>query len=72
MAKWIPVASRSTMRKRQEQKLLLVALLLFLLLNVPFVFLYMGSYSIAGFPLSYFMIFLFWLLAIVFSAIILK
>ena len=67
-----PAASKTAMRKRQEQKLLLVALLLFLLLNVPFVLLYMQPYAIAGFPLSYFMIFLFWLLAIVVSAVILK
>lgn len=60
------------MKKRREQKLLLVALVLFLVLNLPFVLLYMQPYAVMGIPLSYFMIFLFWLLAIIFSAIILN
>lgn len=60
------------MKKRREQKLLLIALVLFLLLNVPFVLLYMSPCSVGGLPLSYFMIFLYWLLAIIFSAAVLN
>ncbi len=60
------------MRKRREQKLLLIAWMLFLVLNAPFVLLYMQPYAVAGVPLSYFMIFLFWLLSIIGSAFILK
>lgn len=60
------------MKKRHQQKLVILAISLLILLNVPFVLLFDGSDSILGFPSFYVFIFLVWLLSIFFSYLIIK
>ncbi|MAU15716.1 MAG: hypothetical protein CMH46_09275 [Muricauda sp.] len=60
------------MKKRHQQKLILVSIVLFFLWNVPFVTLFDGDTQIFGFPIFYVFIFLSWLFSIVLAYIILK
>ncbi len=60
------------MKKRHQQKLVLLSIALFVLWNVPFVSLYDAGQDILGFPSFYLFIFLSWLISIVISFIILK
>ncbi|MFH4965549.1 hypothetical protein V8G69_11150 [Gaetbulibacter sp. M235] len=60
------------MKKRHEQKLVVLALSLLLLFNVPFVLIFNLDGAIFGFPTFYFSLFLIWLLSIVISYIILS
>ncbi len=60
------------MKKRHQQKLLLISLVLFLIWNVPFVSIFDGDYQLFGFPVFYVFVFLSWFFAIVASYIILK
>ncbi|MCK8523431.1 hypothetical protein M0D21_17750 [Aquimarina sp. D1M17] len=59
------------MKKRHQQKLIILSLVLFLLWNVPLVLVFDHSGEIFGFPMIYFFIFLIWILAIIISYIIL-
>lgn len=60
------------MKKRHQQKLVILALSLLLLLNIPFVLIFDGSDAVLGFPSFYLFIFSVWSLSIVFSFIIVK
>ena len=60
------------MKKRHEQKLILLALLLVVLFNMPVIFIFNSSDSIFGFPVLYFYIFSVWLISILLSFFILK
>lgn len=60
------------MKKRHEQKLVVLAISLFLLFNVPFVLVFNLEGEVFGFPAFYFSLFLIWLLSIIISFIILR
>lgn len=60
------------MKKRHQQKLILISIVLFFLWNVPFVTIFDGEAEIFGFPMFYVFIFLSWLVSIVLAYIILK
>ncbi|MDF0716697.1 hypothetical protein PY092_11095 [Muricauda sp. 334s03] len=60
------------MKKRHQQKLILISIVLFFLWNVPFVTIFDGEAQIFGFPMFYVFIFLSWLVSIVLTYIILK
>ncbi|MBQ4820986.1 hypothetical protein [Aquimarina sp. MMG016] len=60
------------MKKRHQQKLIVVSLLLFLLWNVPFILIFDHSGEVFGFPMIYFFIFIIWIIAVVVSFIILQ
>lgn len=59
------------MKKRHQQKMVILSLALLLLLNVPLVLVFDQSGSVFGIPLIYFFIFLLWIAAVVISYIIL-
>lgn len=59
------------MKKRHEQKLIVLSISLFLALNIPFVLIFNFEGAILGIPTFYFSIFTIWLLAIIISAIVL-
>ncbi|MFD0862209.1 hypothetical protein ACFQ1M_08305 [Sungkyunkwania multivorans] len=60
------------MKKRHEQKLVVLSLTLLFLLNVPLVMIFDQEASFFGFPSIYFFIFLLWAVAILVSFLILK
>ena len=60
------------MKKRHEQKLVLISFVLFFLFNVPFLLIYNIDDAIWGIPVLYFSIFSIWLASVVISMIILK
>ncbi|MFD1553439.1 hypothetical protein DNU06_07145 [Putridiphycobacter roseus] len=60
------------MKKRHEQKLVMITVILFFVLNIPFILIFNQTVHVFGIPLLYFGIFLFWLLSIIASYIILK
>jgi len=60
------------MKKRHEQKLIILSIGLFLFFNVPFVLIFNFGGTVLGFPTLYFSIFTLWALAIVISYVVLK
>lgn len=60
------------MKKRHEQKLVVLALALFLIFNIPFILVFNVEGAVLGIPVLYFSIFSIWLLSIVISYIVLK
>jgi hypothetical protein len=60
------------MKKRHEQKLVVMAISLFLVFNVPFLLVFNLDGEVFGFPTFYFSLFFIWLLSIVISYIILS
>jgi len=60
------------MKKRHEQKLIVLSITLFLLFNIPFVLIFNFKGALFGIPIFYFSIFSIWLVSIVISAIVLK
>ncbi|MEZ4874998.1 MAG: hypothetical protein R2793_06000 [Flavobacteriaceae bacterium] len=60
------------MKKRHEQKLVILSLALLVLLNVPLLLIFNLDGVIWGFPVFYFYCFLVWALSIVVSYIVLK
>ncbi|WP_053970133.1 hypothetical protein [Mangrovimonas sp. ST2L15] len=60
------------MKKRHEQKLVVVSIALLLLFNIPFLLIYSLEGAILGIPVFYFVIFSFWLVSIVIAYIVLK
>ena len=60
------------MKKRHEQKLIVLALALFLIFNIPFLLIFNLEGAILGIPVFYFSIFSIWLLSIIISYIVLK
>ncbi|MAY86527.1 MAG: hypothetical protein CML02_07420 [Pseudooceanicola sp.] len=60
------------MKKRHEQKLVILSITLFVMINIPFVLVFDVPGTIAGIPILYFALFSIWLIAIIISFIILK
>lgn len=60
------------MKKRHEQKLIVLSIALFLVFNIPFVLIFNMEGAIFGIPIFYFSVFSIWLLSIVISYIVLK
>ncbi|WP_298418403.1 hypothetical protein [uncultured Kordia sp.] len=60
------------MKKRHEQKLVVLSIALFLLFNIPFVLTFNIEGAFWGIPTFYFCIFSFWLVSIIISYIVLK
>ncbi|WP_106147704.1 hypothetical protein [Flagellimonas meridianipacifica] len=60
------------MKKRHQQKLVMVAIILFFLWNVPFVTIFDGDFHLFGFPAFYVFIFLSWFISIAVAYYILK
>lgn len=60
------------MKKRHQQKLIVLTILLLSLFNIPIILLFDAEVVFFGFPLIYFYIFSIWILAIVILNIILK
>lgn len=60
------------MKKRHEQKLVVLAIALFLIFNVPFVLTFNLEGAFLGIPTFYFSIFSVWLLSVIISYIVLK
>ncbi|WP_093026104.1 hypothetical protein [Pustulibacterium marinum] len=60
------------MKKRHEQKLVVLSLALALLLNMPLILIFNEDGVIFGFPTLYFIIFSVWLFSIIISFIIIK
>ncbi|NRB58964.1 MAG: hypothetical protein HRU50_03365 [Winogradskyella sp.] len=60
------------MKKRHEQKLIILSIATFVLLSVPVVFIFNGDSQLFGIPSFYISIFSIWLAVIVVSYIVLK
>ncbi len=60
------------MKKRHEQKLIVLSIALFLLFNVPFVLVFNLEGAVLGIPTFYFSIFSIWLFSIIISGIVLN
>ncbi|MDI6049447.1 hypothetical protein QLS31_06365 [Flavobacterium sp. XS2P24] len=60
------------MKKRHEQKLVILSMLMLLALNVPLLLLFDSSQPLFGFPIIYIYIFSAWLFSIAISYIIIK
>ncbi len=59
------------MKKRHQQKLIVLSIALFLIFNVPFILILNFEGAVFGIPVFYFSVFTFWLLSIIISYIIL-
>ena len=66
------VKATKPMKKRHEQKFLIVSLLLFLAVNFPLLLLFDSSDSLAGLPIIYIYLFMVWLFSIIMSFILIK
>ncbi len=60
------------MKKKYEQKLIVLSIVLVFLFNIPLIFIFNGKASIFGFPVLYFSIFFIWLFTILISFYILN
>ncbi|CAH0334594.1 hypothetical protein FVB9288_00185 [Flavobacterium sp. CECT 9288] len=60
------------MKKRHEQKMVILSLLMLIALNLPLILLFDSSESLFGFPITYIYIFSVWLFSIIVSFIIIK
>ncbi len=60
------------MKKRHQQKLVLLSMLLFFVWNVPFISIFDGSSHLFGFPIFFIFIFVSWGLSVVVAYFILK
>ncbi|EZH71312.1 hypothetical protein ATO12_10920 [Aquimarina atlantica] len=60
------------MKKRHQQKLVVLSIALLFLFNVPLIFMFNHFGSVFGFPILYFFVFLIWAISILISFIILK
>ncbi|PKP39581.1 MAG: hypothetical protein CVT98_01255 [Bacteroidetes bacterium HGW-Bacteroidetes-15] len=60
------------MKKRHQQKLIVLSILLLCLFNIPIILIFSSSTSFMGFPLLYFYVFFIWIVSIIVSYIILK
>ncbi|WP_304141359.1 MULTISPECIES: hypothetical protein [Mesoflavibacter] len=60
------------MKKRHEQKLIVLSIALFLMFNLPFVLIFNVDGHLFGIPYFYVLIFSTWLLSVVISFIVLK
>lgn len=59
------------MKKRHEQKLIILSIVMLLVLNIPFIMVFNIDGAIFGIPYFYFYVFAVWLLSIIISYIIL-
>jgi len=60
------------MKKRHQQKLVILGVVLFFLWNAPFITIFDTAGQLFGFPMLYVFIFITWFVAIIISYIILK
>ncbi|WP_026725862.1 hypothetical protein [Flavobacterium sasangense] len=60
------------MKKRHQQKLVVLSLLLLLVLNLPIVLLFDSADNILGFPVIYIYIFSIWLFSVLMSWIVVQ
>lgn len=60
------------MKKRHQQKLVILSLILWVMFNFPVMFVLNQKGEILGFPAVYFFIFTIWLLSVFISYLILK
>jgi len=60
------------LKKRHEQKLVLLSLGLFIVLNIPFLLVFNSANTVFGVPVFYFSIFIICLLSVLISYYILK
>lgn len=60
------------MKKRHQQKLVIVSMVLLIGLNLPIVLLFDSSQNIVGFPVIYIYLFSIWLFSILVSLLIVK
>ena len=60
------------MKKRHEQKLVVLSIALLLVFNIPFVLIFNFEGAIFGIQTLYFSLFTFWMISIVISYIVLK
>ena len=60
------------MKKRHEQKLVIVSLALLIMFNLPFILIFDINDAIYGVPVLYFSIFVIWLISILITYIVLK
>jgi 1,4-dihydroxy-2-naphthoate octaprenyltransferase len=60
------------MKKRHQQKLVVLSLLLLLALNLPIVLIFDSSESFLGFPIIYIYIFSAWLFSVLMSWIVVQ
>ena len=60
------------MKKRHQQKLVVLSLLLLLALNLPIVLLFDSSESFLGFPIIYIYVFSVWLFSVLMSLIVVQ
>lgn len=60
------------MKKRHEQKLVVLSLALLLAFNIPFILIFNFEGAIFGIPTLYFSLFTVWMISIVISYIVLK
>ncbi len=66
------VVLKLTMKKRHEQKLIILSFGLMILFSAPIILLFNSEREILGLPLIYIYIFSIWLLSIIFSFVIFK
>jgi len=60
------------MKKRHEQKLVILSLGLFLLLNIPFILIFNVEEAVFGIPIIYLAFFSIWIASILISFIVIK
>jgi hypothetical protein len=60
------------MKKRHQQKLIVLSIVLLCLLNIPIILIFNSNVAVVGLPLIYVYIFFVWILSIIVSYIILK
>lgn len=60
------------MKKRHEQKLILVSIIVFILLNVPIILLFDQSDKVMGIPMIYTYIFMVWIASIITTFFVVK
>ncbi|MCT4629320.1 hypothetical protein [Winogradskyella sp.] len=60
------------MKKRHEQKLIILSITAFVVLNVPFLLIFNSEGHLFGVPIFYVLIFSIWLAVIVVSYLVLK
>jgi hypothetical protein len=66
------VVLKLTMKKRHEQKLILLSFGLFILFSAPMILLFNSEKELFGFPMIYAYIFGVWLFSIIISFVIFK
>ncbi|WP_132795848.1 hypothetical protein [Tenacibaculum skagerrakense] len=55
------------MKKRHEQKLVVLSIALIVLINIPMILIFNHKGEIFGFPVLYFSIFILWILSVLIS-----